>query len=398
VASPSGLDFFDIDAGTTWRRIRQADEVRRPVWSPNDDILAVEWTTNTIHRTFELWDAARGVLLSRTEVTSSQPPNAMAPAFSADGGLVAYSGDLDGPASELWHDRPAVVVLNLQTKEPIGRFSVPVEHDARALWDQLGPPSPVSALFNPTARWLAVRWSPEEPLALWNLGDRRQVALQARGATYGGVVLSADERWLLWGEYYGVERWDLVAGKRGSPLSTRDKGFPFALGVHPRRPEVLVLTERVVVSRWDLTTGRRLWETALLTKEAEEVQGYIHESEAKVAFLPREDRVLVKDEKLYVLDARTGRVLDTPERDPTAPSIEVTLWNQPGRRAERYVVIQNSVTHEMKFLESKFHAHVVIEESEDHRRVVVVDPDDGDIAWYDLPSGERHVLCEAGAP
>ena len=52
----------------------------------------------------------------------------------------------------------------------------------------------------------------------------------------------------------------------------------------------------------------------------------------------------------------------------------------------------------MKFLESKFHAHVVIEESEDHRRVVVVDPDDGDIAWYDLPSGERHVLCEAGAP
>jgi hypothetical protein len=165
-----------------------------------------------------------------------------------------------------------------------------------------------------------------------------------------------------------VERWDLVAGRRGRPLSTRNKGFPFALGVHPRLPEVLVLTASVVVSRWDLITGRRLWETSLQTKEAAEVAGYIEERQAKVAFLPGEDRVLVKHERLYVLDARTGRILETPERDPSEPVLEVPMRE-----------------------------HAIVKASEDGRRLAVIDPDAGSAAWFDR-TGERHVLCEAGAP
>jgi hypothetical protein len=402
IAKSGEVRIFDVRAGDS-RRIPTPGEARHLVWSPDDAELATVSVTNDVDYEFELWDTA-----TSSQLTKQPARDGMAPVFTANGAFVAFTGRLEG-AEKRYPHRPTLALFDTRKRTSVEAITVdPPPDDGTPkswVWDQTGEPQPVQVALDAMPRWIAVRWDRDAPLALVRLDDHRRVARVARGATYGGVVVSVDTRWVLWGEGDGVERWDLVLGKPGQRLSLPHGERATALGVHPRRPELLVLTDHVVVSLWDLTTARRLWETPLQTKEAAEVAGYVDEKDMRLTFFPGEDKVTVEHEYRYLLDSRTGRVIERGDRHapshvnrhPGDPPVEITLREHSTDWSGIRVFAKDLATGEERALDSEYRAHAIAEASNDARRVVVVDPDTGEVVWFGLEKRERHVLCPAGA-
>jgi len=385
------LWIFDVDAGTALP-IAHPAPVLSLAWSPDDTRLAVETGTegrDGMENGFELWSTAAGAL-----VTRRPGGRGVAPAFTPDGAFAVFTGKLDGPPSDPYADRPTLGLFDVRREALWQQVIVeapPV--DPGYEWNRMGPPEPLRVVFDRGLTLAAIRWRNGTPLQVWSLAERRPIDVRSGNDVVAGVALSPDGQWLVWGEHTGVERWNLTTHRRGSRLRPLREGNPVALTMHERRQELLVLTEESV-GLWDLRTGRRLWETDLLTAESQGGRRYCDEKNSKAVFLPGEARILIELGGDYrLLDAKTGRLFAHPPgfSDDLAFA---AYRRQQGAWNDGSIHAIHPVTGEDVIVERGRRGHVELALSADRRRVVAADADSGEVVWFDLVRGEHRTLCE----
>jgi WD40 repeat protein len=362
MARPGELWIFDLSTAQATLVSQEGDRdgsvyQEQLVWSPDDGLLAFVSATPPGRFDFELWDTC-----TMARLTKQPGQVGMAPTFASDGAVVAFTGRLGDPPERPYPDRPTLALYDIRTRTVIGAITVdPPDSGSKEsdVWDHSGEPQPRQVVFGPALSWAAVRWGLDRPPLLWDLAHSRQTVLSAKGAASHGMAVSADGRWLLWGEWKGVGRWDLAAGRPAPRLPL--PGRVIALGARSGRPELAALTDDLSLSLWDLETERRKWMTRLPSYLVQDVDT-ARDGEVQVAFLSNDDRVVldVESESRYVVDARTGAFLAKVERRPNVPR---------GAAA-----------------------------SEDASRFASFDRATGEVAWTDVKSRDRHVLCHTGAP
>jgi len=382
VAMARGDQFwiFDVDTRTA-RQIPHPEPVTHLVWSPDDARLATQSDPEyTIRGHLELWNPSTGALMNTLPAHAG-----MAPSFTPDGALVVFTGRADRPP---YDDQPTVAVFDLhkEVSWPPIALDPPVD-DRTYEWDRMGPPEPVSVLFDRSRRVAAIRWRSSTPLSLVRLEDRRFIAIGSRDKTFGGMAMTPDEQWLVWGEWAGVERWNLSTHRRASRLASL--GYPIAMAMHPRRARLVVLTNDGNLCLWDVSTGRRLW-TAFWGEP-----GVWFDEANSIAYVHGDTQILVDS---FLFDARTGRILEQPTGDGESMSERArrrreAAWIYDGVRGI------DPVTQEERLVDPTLRPYGELDVSADRRRVVMADSESGEVLWYDLTRRDhKHVLCRRPEP